>query len=160
MVKREIFSLLAFEVQSVMNEIGFVSHFRPFLPDGSSQPNRSGPGGGRAEVLHSSHGGGKAASQPPQSKTQATLLEYDFLIVIWAYYHGRRRNRKVVTTAIFLDRKSAERAHGIRGKCVFFTRINEHFMEIFCNCNVRVGSLGFRQFPTGSNVTSTIFYGN
>jgi hypothetical protein len=35
LVKREIFSLLVFGGQDVLNEIGFVSQFRPFFPEGT-----------------------------------------------------------------------------------------------------------------------------
>jgi hypothetical protein len=40
--------LLVFGGQDVLNEIGFVSQFRPFFPEDPSRPNCAGLGGGRA----------------------------------------------------------------------------------------------------------------
>jgi hypothetical protein len=54
-VKREIFSLLVFEGQDVLNEIGFVSQFRSFFVTGGTQVNGDEARGPSPEQLERAH---------------------------------------------------------------------------------------------------------
>jgi hypothetical protein len=84
--KREIFSLLVFGGQYVLNKIGFVSQFRGGINARGASRDAEVQGRFPNEKLKMEKAASYARVGAPQSKTQLASLKYDFLIVIRAFY--------------------------------------------------------------------------